>query len=389
LLVPVITEQIQQLINQTPAYATELERMLVDGQNLLRGWGLQPGDLDRLSTELLNQAQSFLLATLQNTFSILQSVATLALQTIFVVLISFYIMKDGDRLASGALRLLPPRWEDEMRLGALSIEKSFGGFIRGQVLFAIVYGVLTAIIMMVPPFQLDYVVIASIVAGISMIIPLVGNFIAYVPPLLVCLVTKPELWLPLLIALFIAQSFMMNVLGPRIMSGAMGLHPIYVVAAMLVGGQLAGFWGALFGIPVAGALNLIGRPVLRRVRHQMPIYQETGVRSLPTSAFVTGPLAVQMSQVHDTTTLSPDMPIEDVVDETAIAQANAHSALAEMEEDADLLVQGSPTLAQRIWRLVIIWGSRAVNWGWEHARRRSPRTPNPPPKPTTGGDSAP
>jgi hypothetical protein len=257
------------------------------------------------------------------------------------------------------------------------------------VLFAIVYGVLTAIIMMVPPFQLDYVVIASIVAGISMIIPLVGNFIAYVPPLLVCLVTKPELWLPLLIALFIAQSFMMNVLGPRIMSGAMGLHPIYVVAAMLVGGQLAGFWGALFGIPVAGALNLIGRPVLRRVRHQMPIYQETGVRSLPTSAFVTGPLAVQMSQVHDTTTLSPDMPIEDVVDETAIAQANAHSALAEMEEDADLLVQGSPTLAQRIWRLVIIWGSRAVNWGWEHARRRSPRTPNPPPKPTTGGDSAP
>jgi hypothetical protein len=319
----------------------------------------------------------------------LQSVATLALQTIFVVLISFYIMKDGDRLAGGVLRMLPPRWEDEMRLAALSIEKSFGGFIRGQVVFALVYGVITAGVMMSPPFQLDYVVIASIVAGISMIIPLVGNFIAYVPPLLVCLVTKPDYWLPLLIVLFIAQSFMMNVLGPRIMSGAMGLHPIYVVGAMLVGGQLAGFWGALFGIPVAGALNLIGRPLMRRMRHQMPIYQEIGARSLPTSAFVTGPLAAQMAQTHQTTTLSPDMPIEEVVDEPAVAQAAAQSTLAEMEEDADLLVQHSPTLTARAWRLVIVWASRAANWAWEHARRRTSRPSNPPPKPTggTGGDT--
>jgi hypothetical protein len=217
-----------------------------------------------------------------------------------------------------------------------------------------------------------------------MIIPLVGNFIAYIPPMLVCLVTKPDLWLPLFVVLFIAQSFVMNVVGPRIMSGAIGLHPIYVVAAMLVGGQVAGFWGALFGIPVAGALNLIGRPLLRRMRHQMPIYQETPSRSLPTSAFVTGPLAMQMAQAHQTTMLTPDMPLNEVVDETAVAQASAQSTLAEMEEDADLLVQSSPTLAARAWRLVIIWGSRAVNWAWEHARRRTSRSSAPPPKPNAG-----
>jgi predicted PurR-regulated permease PerM len=67
LLVPVITVQVEQLIRQTPSYATELERMIVDGQKLLAGWGIQPGDLDRISTELLTQAQAFLLAALQNT----------------------------------------------------------------------------------------------------------------------------------------------------------------------------------------------------------------------------------------------------------------------------------------------------------------------------------
>jgi predicted PurR-regulated permease PerM len=377
ILVPIISVQVEQLIGQLPAYATELERMIIDGQRLLEGWGLQPGDLERISSELLTQAQNFLLAALQNTFAILQSVATVALQTIFVVLISFYIMKDGDRLAGGVLRMLPPRWEDEIRLAALSIEKSFGGFVRGQVLFALVYGVFTAVVMMVPPFQLDYVVIASIVAGLAMIIPLVGNFIAYIPPLLVCLVTKPDLWLPLMIVLFIAQSFVMNVVSPRIMSGAIGLHPIYVVGAMLVGGQAAGIWGALFGIPVAGALNLIGRPLMRRIRHQMPIYQETGVRSLPTSAFVTGPLAVQMAQAHQTSMLSPDMTAEIAVDEAVAAPDAAQSTLAEMEEDADLMV--------RAWRLVIIGGSRAANWAWEHARRRTTRSGGPPPRTTPGG----
>jgi predicted PurR-regulated permease PerM len=391
LLVPIISVQVEQLIGQLPSYATELERMITDGQKLLQGWGMQPGDLERISTELLTQAQNFLLAALQNTFAILQSVATLALQMIFVILISFYIMKDGDRLASGVLRMLPPRWEDETRLAGLSIEKSFGGFIRGQVLFALVYGVFTAVVMMVPPFQLDYVVIASIVAGLAMIIPLVGNFIAYIPPLLVCLVTKPDLWLVLLLVLFVAQSFILNVVTPRIMSGAIGIHPVYVVGAMLVGGQLAGFWGALFGIPVAGALNLIGRPLLRRMRHQMPIYQEEHPRSLPTSAFVTGPLAVQMSQAHQTTSLSPDMPLEEVVVETASAGASPQSTLADMEDDADLMVQNSPTLAARAWRLVIIGGSRAANWAWEHARRRNTSASGAPPKPTagTGSDTTP
>jgi predicted PurR-regulated permease PerM len=391
LLVPVISAQVEQLIAQVPAYATDLENMIVSGQELLKRWDVQAADLERISSELLTQAQNFLLAALQNTFNILQSVATLALQTIFVILISFYIMKDGDRLASGLLRMLPPRWEDEIRLAGLSIEKSFGGFLRGQLLFALVYGVFTAVIMMVPPFQLDYVVIASIVAGLAMIIPLVGNFIAYFPPLLVCIVTKPELWLPLAIVLFVAQSFILNVVSPRIMSGAIGMHPIYVVGAMLVGGQLAGFWGALFGIPVAGALNLIGRPLLRRMRHQMAIYQEEPSRSLPTSAFVTGPLAVQMAQAHQTTALSPDTPLEEVavVEEGPVRPVRPQNTLADMEEDADLMVQNSPTLTARAWRLVIVGGSRAANWAWDRARRRPARPGDAPPRTSTGGDTTP
>jgi hypothetical protein len=123
-----------------------------------------------------------------------------------------------------------------------------------------------------------------------MIIPLVGNFIAFVPPMLVVLVQKPDQWIWVLGALFLMQTFVMNFVGPRIMSQAIGIHPLYVMAAMLIGGQIGGFWGALFGIPIAGVMNLVGRPIMRRIRHQSPLFQEASASELTTRAFVTGPL---------------------------------------------------------------------------------------------------
>jgi predicted PurR-regulated permease PerM len=379
LLVPVISTQVDQLIKNSGAYTAAIEKLIADAQDTLKGWGVQPGDLDRITTDLVNQAQAGLVSILQNTLALLQSIATLVLQTIFIFLISFYIMKDGDRLSAGILRILPPRWEDEIRLAALSIERSFGGFLRGQIVFAIIYGVFTAVVMLMPPFQLDYVVIASIVAGLCMLIPLIGNFLAYVPPMLVCLVdpNKAGLWLWLLIALFIAQSIMMNVVGPRVMSSAIGLHPIYVVAALLVGGQVAGVWGALFGIPIAGAANLIGRPLLRRIRHQMPLYQEIGSKSLPTSAFVTGPLAASMVKANQTQALPTNIPDEGPIvltEETPsqpIPALTPQEALADVEADADLIMQRNPTLTARAFRLIIVLGSRSVNWAWSRARREA------------------
>ena len=219
----------------------------------------------------------------------------------------------------------------------------------------------------------------------------------------VAIVTPDKPWVLLLIILFVIQSLMVNILGPRILSSAIGLHPIYVVAALMVGGQIAGIWGALFGIPVAGAINLIGRPLLRRLRSQSSLYQESPSRSLPTSAFVTGPLAVSMAKTQTLTPADlanatmeasgePSATVhEPSVDSIAAAltpatanssahvvaaQAEAPGNLpmspadyyAEMEQDADEMLKRSPTVSARLGRLVLVVGSRAVTWGWSKAR---------------------
>ncbi|MEO5952777.1 MAG: AI-2E family transporter [Chloroflexia bacterium] len=394
LLVPLIIQQITQLTSNPAGLTKSLSQIAEDIQVTLKGWGIGSNDLQNIINNVFTQFQGAILTILQNTLPFLQGIAAFVLQLVFIVLISFYFMKDGDRLSAGILRVLPTRWQDEVRLASMSIERSFGGFLRGQVVFALLYGIVTAVIMMIPPFQLDYVVIASIAAGLCMILPLVGGFIAYIPPVLVALITPDKPWWVLLVILFVIQSIMINVLGPRIMSSAIGLHPIYVVAALLVGGQIAGIWGALFGVPIAGAINLIGRPLLRRIRSQSSLYAEPQSHDLPTSAFITGPLAASMAS---TMTL-PDLPRPNAepvrppmsAPPTATPPATASATtstpprmsekppslvmspadyFAELEQDAEDNVRHSPTLSARALSLVIMAGSRATSWAWSKVRK--------------------
>jgi predicted PurR-regulated permease PerM len=418
LLVPAITQQIGLLIVNFEDYRRQLEVLVVDMQNtLVRDLGFTAVDLEEIYNSLAGQVQGVAFAVLQNTFSVLQSVATLAFQVVLVVLISFYFLIDGDRIGEAMINLLPPAWRDEIRLVALSVTKSFGGFIRGQLIFGLVYAILTAIVMMMPPFQLEFVVVASLVAGLCMLIPLIGNFLAFVPPMLVCLITpsKVDLWPWLLLALFVAQSIMMNVLGPRIMSSAIGIHPLFVMAALLIGGQIAGFWGALFGIPVAGALNLIGRPVMRRLRHQSPIYQEDVARSPTTGAFVTGPLAASFVDSIDaaekaahtraaevvvetqvsvpaqapissspdsraavaggTSPESPESPAPVAAQSLAPAPGNPIRAVpaAAYDDDDDFVAHRTPTLSARATRYLLTMGGRAFDWARERTQAKVPR----------------
>jgi predicted PurR-regulated permease PerM len=384
LLVPVITEQVGQLYNNFSQgnFNKLFDDLVKEAQARLASWGVREIDLTPLYRDLMGQIQSVGLNVLQNTFTLLQSVTTLVLQTILVLLISFYFMKDGEALFNSILQLMPPRWQDELRLVGLSIEKSFGGFVRGQLVFALVYALFTAIVMLMPPFQLDYVVIAAIVSGLCMIIPLIGNFLAFVPPMLVLLIdpNKASLWPWMLVALLIMQSLMMNVLGPRIMSSAIGIHPLYVLAAILIGGQVAGFWGALFGIPIAGAINLIGRPLMRRIRYQTTLYREPG-ESLPTSAFVTGPLAGEIAKSGAGTT-TPVPPGASAAPATPAAPSVPAGPLpghpptrpytVTMEEfEEDLVMRPSPTLSARLFRLIFMAGSHAAAWAWARAHSRT------------------
>jgi predicted PurR-regulated permease PerM len=97
--------------------------------------------------------------------------------------------------------------------------------------------------------------LSSVSAGFLQAIPFFGPFLSWAPPVVVALLLQPSAALPTVILMGIGWIVVMNVLQPRIMQDAVGIHPIVVLGSVLVGSRIAGIPGAIFGIPIAAVVS--------------------------------------------------------------------------------------------------------------------------------------
>jgi predicted PurR-regulated permease PerM len=132
------------------------------------------------------------------------------------------------------------------------VRRAFGGFLRGQLVLSGVYGLATAAVMSLA--GLDFTLVASVFAAVVMLIPFLGPVLAVLPPALIALLVHPDRVWWIVVLLAAAQLAVLNVISPRVMSHTVGMHPLLVFVAVLVGAKVAGLWGALFGVPIAGVV---------------------------------------------------------------------------------------------------------------------------------------
>jgi predicted PurR-regulated permease PerM len=172
---------------------------------------------------------------------------------LIISILSIYIAIDRKRILAFLFRLTPSAYRTEAELLRVSVNRSFGGFLRGQVIMGAVYGLIVVAVSVA--FGLKLIPITATAAGVLMAIPFFGPFIAWVPPVLDALIFNPDSVLPVLILVGLGWFFVMNVLQPRLMAGAVGLHPIVVLGSVIIGGKIAGVAGAIFGIPIAAIVT--------------------------------------------------------------------------------------------------------------------------------------
>jgi predicted PurR-regulated permease PerM len=168
---------------------------------------------------------------------------------LFVFFLSLYMSVDRDRIVSFLFRLVPPAYTDEAKLLEHSVSRSFGGFLRGQALSGLIYGAVSMAASLL--LGLPYMPVTAASSGVLQAIPFFGPFISWLPPVLVAVFFVPDAVLPAMVIMVIGWFVLMNVIQPRLMAGAVGLHPVVVLGSVMVGSKLAGIPGAIFGIPVA------------------------------------------------------------------------------------------------------------------------------------------
>lgn len=200
------------------------------------------------------QAVGTLLAT--HALSLAQSVVLAIFDGMIVLVISFYMMLDGPRITRALLSITPQRFRDDAALLFASIDHSFGGYLRASLTLILVYTAGTGITMYL--LGMPFVLPVSVFAGVVLLVPFVGDIVAVIPPLLIGLMTGSFVRVViLLVAMVMLQQLVLQVLRPKIMGKSVGLHPLWVLAAFLVGARAAGIWGALFSVPVAAIVQSV------------------------------------------------------------------------------------------------------------------------------------
>ncbi|OGO41816.1 MAG: hypothetical protein A2Z04_00775 [Chloroflexi bacterium RBG_16_57_9] len=256
-ILPAATNQTIQLANRAPDFANQIPVFLEMGQTELarRGLLVQTLDLPAMAQyrELVQDVRNIASVIAQNAVGLLTSLATLVANLFLVLILSFYMMLDGPRLLQGIIGLVPPTYQSDVRYFFSCVDQSFGGFLRGQAIAAVLAGLGTMVVMEIG--GLGFVLVVGVTAGIMMLIPLVGAPLAVILPTFIALIQgKPGTALTVFLVLLVFQQILFNVVLPRIIGEALGMHPLLVLAALLLGIRVAGFWGALFGIPVVGVL---------------------------------------------------------------------------------------------------------------------------------------
>ena len=264
-IVPAVLSQFSLLGETLPRYILQVPKLIDNAQQELDRLNLGI-DLKALyqPSDLTQRAQELGALIVQNAFSIATSVATTVGSVLLVYVLSFYILLDGRKLADRLGELIPYRYRDEVAFAAQSIDHTFGGFIRGQLLMGVLYGLGAFVAMSIA--RLGFSLAIASLTALIMTIPAIGAPIAMVLPGLVALIQGSRATIPLLIAMTAYQQVLLRIIMPQIMSEMVGMPALLILAAVMVSVRLIGFWGFIFGIPVAGALYTIGLFFLERFR---------------------------------------------------------------------------------------------------------------------------
>lgn len=175
---------------------------------------------------------------------------------ILAPLIALYLLIDLPQLQRDFLNLIPEAHKQEIADLGSKIGRAVGGFFRGQLLVALLVGVLASIGFWI--IDLPFWLVIGSIAGFTNLIPLVGPFIGGGLGLLVGTVTEGfGLGFKAVIVAVIVQQIDNHFVSPMVMKRTVQLHPATVVLALLAGATIAGFWGVLLGVPAVAVAKLL------------------------------------------------------------------------------------------------------------------------------------
>ncbi|MDA8345126.1 MAG: AI-2E family transporter [Thermaerobacter sp.] len=262
-VVPAIGQESQHLLQQLPRLGHGLDALIRDYDRLMRG-GTVPESYRRAGDALLAGIESRVVGGLRGLAQSLLSAAPVLFALGVAPWIGYYLLRDAPQVRRGLFSLLPASWQATAAEWIAEVDRVLSGYLRGQALVALVVAALSFGVMTI--FGLGFGAMVALVAGATDMVPFVGPFLGALPAVVIASGRSLETAAWVAFAFFLIHETEGNLLAPLLVGESIGLHPVLLLLAIFIGGELGGVTGVLLAAPVAGILiataRIIGRGLL-------------------------------------------------------------------------------------------------------------------------------
>lgn len=255
-LVPNIISELNGLIQEFPGYARKAEEVSA----ALRDWFDRldvPFKPDISPQDVAGRLTSAGTTVAARALEFAEALLGIGINAFLIFVISIYMLIDTNRLREGAKRTVPEQFRsDALRLFG-KMQKALGSYLRGQLLVSTIMGILGGIIAWYGGGG-TYVFIIAVWVALTEVIPLIGPFLGATPAVILAWFTVSPTRALVVALLFLAvQQLEGHLLVPRIMGRSVGVHPLWVMFAVLSGATLGGIMGGLFAVPLVAIIKAI------------------------------------------------------------------------------------------------------------------------------------
>lgn len=257
LVVPQLASSVSSFVSKLSAYEADIQNALIWVQQT---FGIDTATLEQYVEEVTDAVTKWFSTVsgeaAQAAANAAAGVAGAAMDSFVTLAVSIYLLT-GKEMLLHALRTclraaLPPRKVGSVFSVCAMANRTFSGYIGGQLLDALLVGFETFFLMSL--FRLDYAPLIAVLVGVTNIIPVLGPFIGAVPGAVILLLESPLQAVEFVLIILVVQQVDGNFIAPRILGGATGLPGLGVLLAIIVGGSLFGIPGMVIGVPTLAVI---------------------------------------------------------------------------------------------------------------------------------------
>jgi predicted PurR-regulated permease PerM len=284
LLVVAVAQEIGPLVDQVNTWlASQGSNGPAAITDYLKNLGLAQEQISSITTDLANVLKGIAVDVVPVTAGLL----TVIFDAVIVGMVSIYLILDGSRFLKWATGNTPVTHRRNVSFFIQSLDRVMGGYIRGQLLLCLAISVMIAVFMAI--IHMPFWPILAVLAFVFEFIPMIGLWLVGAVCVLVALSQGWQTALLALILVIIASVIEGNILSPRLLGHAVGVHPVVSLFFLLAFAEIFGLWGALFAAPVAGFGQAIATTFWRQWRSNHPEQYPEDIGAQPEGQGILGP----------------------------------------------------------------------------------------------------